>query len=133
MKPVVIYKVEVPFTDKNTKEDITVNSEIKISVERMKELNAHKVGRVIDIKLVDDGEKTPVEIETETNEGSSETDQSTNEGENPGSKQTTSKYTQEELETKTVNDLKELAEKEGIELTKAKKDEIIAEILEKLN
>lgn len=124
MKPVVIYKVEVPFTDKNTKEDITVNTELEISVERMKELNAHKVGRVIDIILVDDEEKPDAKIETEPE---------TNEDDKPGSEPTTTKYTQEELEAKTVNDLKELAESEGIELTKAKKDEIIAEILEKLN
>jgi len=38
-------------------------------------------------------------------------------------------HTKEELEALTVNQLKDLAEKEKIELTKARKDEIISEIL----
>lgn len=109
---IVKYKVERPFTDKFTKEDITISKILEIDIERMKELNKHNIGRVVDII---------VEEDTNTNEKITD---------NKEPKETKEKYTKEQLEALTVNDLKDLAEKMQIELTKAKKDEIIEEILE---
>lgn len=119
MDIIVKYKVDKPFTDKNTKEKIKIGDVIEIGVERMKELNEHNVGKVIDIIVNDD--VNPVENEQETI------------GEATAEKAKKETYSKEQLEALKVNDLKDLAEKMGIELTKAKRDEIIAEILEKQN
>lgn len=121
MKIIVKYKVEEAFKDKYTKEDITVNTILEISVERMKELNAKNKGRAIDIiVLMEDDEKNQENTKEETNTESNNTE----------SKET--KYTKEQLDAMSVNKLKELAENENIELTKARKDEIVEEILEKM-
>ena len=112
MNIIVKYAVQKSFTDKYTKEEIAVNTILDISVERMKELNEKNVGRVVDIVLSE-------EIEEEKSEELSEDDE----------KLTDKKYTKEELDNLSVNELKELAENEGYQLTKAKKSEIIEEIL----
>lgn len=115
MEIIVKYKADRPFTDKNTKEKVKIGDIIEIGVERMKELNKHNVGKAIDIIVNDNVESDKNEHET------------------TGGKSGKEKYTKEQLEAITVNELKDLAEKMEIELTKAKKDEIIAEILEKQN
>lgn len=104
-KVIVKYQVNKGFKDKYTKEEIKADKVIDISIERMKELNEHNVGKVIDILVKSEIEETQKE-------------------------ETKNEYTQEELEKMTVNELKDLAEKMKIELTKAKKEEIIQEILE---
>ncbi len=115
MDIIVKYKVDKPFTDKNTKEKVKIGDTIEINVERMKELNKHNVGKAIDVIVNDNVESDKNEHET------------------TGEKTGEEKYSKEQLEVMTVNDLKDLAENLKIELTKAKKDEIIAEILEKQN
>ena len=108
----VKYEVQKTFKDKNTNEIVEENSILDISVERMKELNKGNIGRVIDIL-----------VEDETKDSEKDKEDNKNDRED--------KYTEEELNELNVNQLKELAEKEKIELTKAKKAEIISEILEK--
>lgn len=119
MDIIVKYKVDKPFTDKNTKEKVKIGDTIEINVERMKELNKHNVGKAIDV-IVNDN------VESDKNKHEIM-------GETTGEKTGEEKYSKEQLEVMTVNDLKDLAENLKIELTKAKKDEIIAEILEKQN
>lgn len=119
---VIKYKVEKSFKDKYSKEDVIANNVIEVSIERMKELNAKNIGRVIDI--VEDSESTNnMNVKTDT------------EIENPNQDSNTTKeqtiYTEEKLSEMTVNELKDLAEQLNIELTKAKKEDIIKEILEK--
>lgn len=108
----VKYEVKKTFKDKNTNEIVEENSILDISVERMKELNKGNIGRVIDIL-----------VEDETKDSEKDKEDNKNDRED--------KYTEEKLNELNVNQLKELAEKEKIELTKAKKAEIISEILEK--
>ena len=110
-KIIVKYQVNKGFKDKYTKEEIKADKVIDISIKRMKELNEHNVGKVIDILVERDVEETLKE-------------------DDPKKEETKNEYTQEELEKMTVNELKDLAEGMKIELTKAKKEEIIQEILE---
>ena len=119
MNIIVKYKVDKAFTDKNTKEKIKIGDIIEIGVERMKELNKHNVGKSIDITVNED-----VNIKEDGKES---------QGEKTKGEPEKEKYSKEKLEALSVNELKDLAEKIKIELTKAKKDEIIAEILEKQN
>lgn len=114
---VIKYKVEVGFKDKYTGEKIKKDTVLDIDIKRMKELNEKGKGRVIDI-IIDD------EIVNEKSEKTQETQK-----ENVQVSKTNVKYTEKELEEKTVNELKDIAEKEGYELTKATKKEIIQEIL----
>ncbi|MCI8396837.1 MAG: hypothetical protein HFJ52_04095 [Clostridia bacterium] len=123
METIVKYRVEIPFKDKYTKEDITANTLLEISIERMKELNVKKIGRVEDIIVKVDEQETEISENQVTNENTKPKEPVQNE---------VNKYTQEQLEAMSVNQLKELAEHENIELTKAKKDEIVAEILAKM-
>lgn len=127
---VIKYKVEKAFVDKNTKETVFVDSIIDIDIKRMKELNAKNIGRVIDViedkqeveneKLLANDEKEEV-IAPDEDEKKETTEKNGNEVE---------KYTEEQLETLKVNELKEVAEKIGCELSNATKKEIIQEILE---
>ena len=61
MELVIKYKVEKPFTDKYSKEEVKQNDIIEVTVERMKELNAKSVGRVVDILVVEE-EKEPEKL-----------------------------------------------------------------------
>ena len=115
---VIKYKVEVGFKDKYTGEKIKKDTVLDIDIKRMRELNEKGKGRVIDI-IIDN------EIVDEKSEKTQETKQ-----ENVQVSKTNVKYSEKELEEKTVNELKDIAEKEGYELTKATKKEIIKEILE---
>lgn len=130
---IIKYKVEKSFKDKYSKKDIIANDVIEVTVERMKELNSKNIGRVVDIievekdintdeKDITDIENNKVEDEFDTKKDNVVDDSISETGSNK-------LYTAEELSDMTVNDLKELAEKLNIELTKAKKDEIIEEIL----
>jgi len=128
---VIKYKVEKSFIDKNTKETVFVDSIIDIDINRMKELNAKNIGRVIDViedkqeveneKLLTNDEKEEVVASDEVEEKEPDTE---------GIKNQEEKYTEEQLETMKVNELKEVAEKIGCELSNATKKEIIQEILE---
>ena len=120
VKVIIKYKVEKGFKDKNTKELIKANDLIDISVERMRELNKHNIGKIVDVIVLEDKmetvtspEKTQEEAEKEKNE--------------KNEKKEKVSYTQEELKKMSVNDL--FAEKNNIELTSAKKDDIIEQIL----
>ena len=124
VKVIVSYLVEDAFRDKYTKEDITPNTVLEISVERMKELNQKKKGRAIDVKVVT-GEAT-ANVANFPTPGAEDT-----EVKNPGEPEPKegAGLTREELELLTVVQLKELAEKKNIELKSAKKSEIIEELL----
>lgn len=113
IKIIVIYKVEKNFKDKYTNEKVTENTELEITLERMKELNAKKIGRAIDIKII--------ELEEKIQETSEENVQDENTKEE--------KLQAEKLNEMSVQELKELAKSINCELTKAKKSEIIQEIL----
>ena len=115
---VIKYKVEVGFKDKYTGEKIKKDTVLDIDIKRMRVIHEKGKGRVIDI-IVDN------EVDDEKTEKTQETKQ-----ENVQAPKTNVKYTEKELEEKTVNELKDIAEKEGYELTKATKKEIIKEILE---
>lgn len=124
---VIKYYVERSFKDKYSKKNITAKSIIDVTVERMKELNSKSIGRVVDIieneNVTKDVEKENTDIETE------ETDNNENTSVENTDSNTNTVYTKEELSKMTVNDLKDLAESLNIELTKAKKEEIVEEIL----
>lgn len=121
MKIIVKYRTSKAFRDKNTKEQVKANDLLEVSVERMKELNAGNAGRAEDIIVVEETKDDTI-INPEKEPQNPEVI--------PGSLvKPTNSHTKEELEALTVNQLKELAEKEKIELTKARKDEIISEIL----
>lgn len=120
MEVIIKYKVEKGFKDKNTKELIKANDLIDISVERMRELNEHDIGKVVDVIVLEDKMKTVASPEKTQEEAQKEV-------ENKQSEKVS--YTQEELKKMSVNDLKEFAEKSNIELTSAKKDDIIEQIL----
>lgn len=120
MKIIVKYEVKYrPFTDKDTNKEVKIGDVIDIDIERMKTLNKHNVGRAIDVI---------VENEADLSDGAKQEES----GKNDSTSETIGqeKYTQEKLEELTVNQLKDLAEKMKIELTKARKDEIIEEILQ---
>ncbi len=120
MEVIIKYKVEKGFKDKNTKELIKANDLIDISVERMRELNKHNIGKVVDVIVSEDNKETVMSAEKTQEEAQKEV-------ENKQSEKVS--YTQEELKKMSVNDLKEFAEKNNIELTSAKKDDIIEQIL----
>ena len=117
---IIKYKVEVGFKDRYTGEKVKKDTVLDVDIKRMKELNEKGKGRVIDI-IMDD-----------TNVNESENEKTDESQKADSKKEGTSevKYTEEELKEKTVNELKELAEKEGYELSKATKKDIIQEILE---
>ena len=120
MEVIIKYKVEKGFKDKNTKELIKANDLIDVSVERMRELNKHNIGKVVDVIVLEDKMETVTSPETTQKETQKEAEKKKNEKVS---------YTQEELKKMSVNDLKEFAEKNNIELTSAKKDDIIEQIL----
>lgn len=110
---IIKYEVEEGFKDKYTKEKVKKGTILEVTVERMKELNAKRKGRVVDIiesvntnQIEDDSSE---ELQKEENQKI--------------------EYTEEDLKAKTVNELKELAEEIKCELTKATKKEIIEEII----
>lgn len=119
MNVIIKYRVEKGFKDKKTKKQIKANDIIDISIERMRELNKYKIGTVEDVIIENDEEN--ILPETQEEEKKNVTKEETE----------NKKYTKEELKEMTVNDLKDLAEKNNIELKSAKKDEIIEEILSK--
>lgn len=120
MEVIIKYKVEKGFKDKNTKELIKANDLIDVSVERMRELNEHNIGKVVDVIVSEDNKETVMSAEKTQEKTKKEV-------ENKQSEKVS--YTQEELEKMSVNDLKEFAEKNNIELTSAKKDDIIEQLL----
>lgn len=125
MEVLVKYQAQKNFKDKVTKEEVTVNDILEVSIERMKELNAKNAGRVIDV-IIKDNEKVAKE-ENSTEEKDTPKDENTKEG----SELKETKYSREDLEKMTVNQLKDFAEENKIELTKEKKTEIVEEILSK--
>lgn len=128
MKSIVKYKVERPFKDKYTKQEIKENDIIEVTVERMKELNKKSVGRVVDIIIEEDTDKMKETQEDASEKNNSEADNEESEQPSIENKVQT-KFVREELEAMTVNQLKDLAEKNNIELTKARKPEIIDELM----
>lgn len=114
MELVIKYKVEKAFTDKYSKEEVKQNDIIEVTVERMKELNAKSVGRVVDILVAEEAEKDAEKLQEDIENNNSQT-----------------KFVKEELEAMTVNQLKDLAQKNNIELTEAKKQDIIDELMSK--
>lgn len=132
------YLVEKSFRDKNTKIDILANSIIDVDLVRMKELNEKKIGRVIDVILNENidnidsnNAKQLAQIKNnETEIQDSETNNTETEKIDTSTSDSKTKYTLEQLEEMTVNELKDLAERIGCELKNAKKDEIIQEIIE---
>lgn len=129
MRVIVKYKIERPFTDKYTKQEVKINDVIEVSVERMKELNRKSAGRVVDIIIIEEENDKMKETQEDASEkNSSEADNE--DSEQPGiESKVQTKFVREELEAMTVNQLKDLAEKNGIELTKAKRAEIIDELM----
>ena len=113
---IIKYEVDVGYTDKYTKEKVKKGDIIEVTVERMKELNEKRKGRVVDI--IEDTEEEKQETE-KVEKSTKEVEENKN----------ALVYTEEELKSKTVNELKELAETIKCELTKATKKEIIEEIL----
>lgn len=110
---IIKYEVEEGFKDKYTKEKVKKGTILEVTVERMKELNAKRKGRVVDIiESVNTNQ-----IEEEISEDIQKEERKEIE------------YTEEDLKAKTVNELKELAEEIKCELTKATKKEIIEEII----
>ncbi len=120
VKVIIKYKVEKGFKDKNTKELIKANDLIDVSVERMRELNEYNIGKVVDVVVLEEKKETVTSPEKIQEEAQKEVENEQKEKVN---------YTQEELKKMSVNDLKEFAEKNNIELTSAKKDVIIEQIL----
>ena len=120
VKVIIKYKVEKGFKDKNTKELIKANDLIDVSVERMRELNKYNIGKVVDVVVLEEKKETVTSPEKIQEEAQKEVENEQKEKVN---------YTQEELKKMSVNDLKEFAEKNNIELTSAKKDDIIEQIL----
>lgn len=122
MEVLVKYQAQKNFKDKVTKKEVKLNDVLEVSIERMKELNAKNAGRVIDV-IIKDNEK----------DGNSTEEKNTPKDENTKEeievKET--KCSREDLEKMTVNQLKDFAEENKIELTKEKKTEIVEEILSK--
>ena len=131
MKLVVKYKVEKPFTDKYSKEEVKQNDIIEVTVERMKELNVKSVGKVVDIIVIEETDA----IKEDLGDGSEENNSKKNENElgqvSGINKVPQIKFVREELDAMTVNQLKDLAEKNNIELTNVKKQDIIDELMNK--
>lgn len=125
MEILVKYQAQKNFKDKVTKKEVTANDILEVSIERMKELNAKNAGRVIDV-IIKDNEKAEKE-ENSTEEKDIPKEENTKE--EVEEKET--KCSREDLEKMTVNQLKDFAEENKIELTKEKKTEIIEEILSK--
>ena len=119
---IIKYLVEKSFRDKNTKKNIMASSVIDVDIARMKELNEKKAGRVVDI-ILDNQETNVNDIENK------EPEQEIQEDIDNDKVDSIKLYTEEQLKEKTVNELKEIAENIGLELTQAKKDDIIEEIL----
>ncbi len=119
---IIKYLVERSFRDKNTKKNIMASSVIDVDIARMKELNEKKAGRVVDI-ILDNQETNVNDIENK------EPEQEIQEDIDNDKVDSIKLYTEEQLKEKTVNELKEIAESIGLELTQAKKDDIIEEIL----
>lgn len=119
---IIKYLVERSFRDKNTKKNIMASSVIDVDIARMKELNEKKAGRVVDI-ILDNQETNVNDIENK------EPEQEIQEDIDNDKVDSIKLYTEEQLKEKTVNELKEIAESIGLELTQAKKDDIIGEIL----
>ena len=126
---IIKYEVERTFKDMYTKEIIPKDTVLNIDLKRMKELNKKKFGRVIDIIFVEaDAEENKNEtMKDNENKDEEEKTEQTDKTENV--EENTEKYTKEQLENMTVNQLKDLAEEIKCELTKAKKEEIIEELL----
>ena len=120
---IIKYEVERTFKDKYIKEIIVQDTVFDVTIERMKELNMKKFGRVVDIILDSDEQENLI---PEADNGKTENEQ-TDKTENV--EENIEKYTKEQLENMTVNQLKDLAEELKCELTKAKKEEIIEELL----
>ncbi len=120
-KIIIKYQTNRAFKDKYSKKEVKLGDIIDVDIKRMKELNKHNAGRVVDI-IVEEEPETPL-VNPEENDGETK---NVNNGQ-------PEKYTKEQLEEFSVNKLKELAEKMQIELTKARKDEIIEEILQAQN
>lgn len=127
---IIKYKVEKAFIDKNTKESVFVGDVVDVNIKRMKELNAAKIGRVIDI--IEDKQEIENEKLSTDNEKEEVIAPDENDEKEPIAKieREEEKYTEEQLEAMKVNELKDLAEKIGCELQNATKKEIIQEILE---
>lgn len=119
---IIKYLVEKSFRDKNTKKNIMATSVIDVDIARMKELNEKKAGRVVDI-ILDNQETNENDIENK------EPEQEIQEDIDNDKVDSIKLYTEEQLKEKTVNELKEIAENIDLELTQAKKDDIIEEIL----
>ena len=120
---IIKYEVERTFKDKYSKEIIVKDTVLDVTIERMKELNMKKFGRVVDIILDSDEQENLI---PEADNGKTENEQT---DKTEKVEDNTEKYTKEQLENKTVNQLKDLAEEIKCELTKAKKEEIIEELL----
>lgn len=120
---IIKYEVERTFKDKYSKEIIVKDTVLDVTIERMKELNMKKFGRVVDIILDSDEQENLI---PEADNGKTENEQT---DKTEKVEENTEKYTKEQLENKTVNQLKDLAEEIKCELTKAKKEEIIEELL----
>lgn len=126
---IIKYQAERTFKDMYTKEIIPKDTVLNIDLKRMKELNKKKFGRVIDIIFV---EADAAENQNETmkdNENKDEEEKTEQTDKTENVEENTEKYTKEQLENMTVNQLKDLAEEIKCELTKAKKEEIIEELL----
>ena len=120
---IIKYEVERTFKDKYSKEIIVKDTVLDVTIERMKELNMKKFGRVVDIILDSDEQENLI---PEADNGKTENEQT---DKTEKVEENTEKYTKEQLENMTVNQLKDLAEELKCELTKAKKEEIIEELL----
>ena len=127
---IIRYLVEEAFKDKYTKKDIHVNTILEVDLERMKELNEKKKGRVIDIIIENNNTTISENKEIEENDDNVDTMSTDTEDDETSLVEGKEIYTAEQLQKMTVNELKDLAERLECELTKAKKEEIIAEILE---
>ena len=126
---IIKYQAERTFKDMYTKEIIPKDTVLDIDLKRMKELNKKKFGRVIDIIFVEaDAEENKNETMKE-NENKDEEEKTEQTDKTENVEENTEKYTKEQLENMTVNQLKELAEELKCELTKAKKEEKIEELL----
>ncbi len=130
---IIKYEVERTFKDKYSKEIIIKNTVLDVTIERMKELNMKKFGRVVDIILDSDEQENLIPEDDNKQSENKKADNEKTENEQTDKidnvEENTEKYTKEQLENMTVNQLKDLAEELKCELTKAKKEEIIEELL----
>lgn len=116
------YETTRNFKDKETKKQIKSGDILDISLDRMKELNSKKAGRIIDVYVSTENEEGKTsEIKEKVEEKDGKTEET--------KENTKLSYTEEQLNAMTVNELKELAEKNNIELKSAKKSDIVAELL----